>query len=551
MDEQPPPASGDEHQCHRIALQRCSRLLLNRQQGLQDDQKLWDEALGALQLCEDLWPSADFEPNRSSWAQFPQQFATSSPRQRRRRRRSASSSSLTATPVFHADHHRRVPAPFLPSELISRILFHLEGGKHQPAHEDVHTGTALVQRDLHAACLVNKHWHQTALQRLWRNPRLFSPVTLFQLQYCWRLNHIRVASHEDESRGDAGAGAAARRLDTLRFPMSEPRHTPLLRVIPAAFPNLTTLRLYIAPFTPPTLNKLLTGCRNLQLLTLRGECEPIDRTASADQRNDQWRQEEGLEQAREGLARLTALCLNTVVLVDSSKGFYSLVIHSIGDKLRHLNLGRTYCDDEIVVAVARLCPNLHTIILEENSLVSDTAISELARLCHKLRFVKLRNAIRVGDEAISVLVKNCAELQFLGISYTRCGDDTLYAITQYADKLHTLYLNDLGVTETALCELLRKRGSQFDTLGMASLDVISDRVICEITQYCCNLRRLDLFGCEGNLTEDLVDMLVSRLSRLEALVVAGIDEISDEYIERLAEKVSVEQFWLAPPPELT
>ncbi|KAJ3173314.1 hypothetical protein HDU87_007688 [Geranomyces variabilis] len=303
MDE-PPPASGDEHQCHRIALQRCSRLLLNRRQGLVDDQKLWDEALGAVQLCEDLWPPADFAPK--------------------------------------------------------------------------------------------------------------------------------------------------------------------------------------------------------------------------------------------------------LVLVDASKGFYSLVIHSIGEKLRHLNLGRTYCDDEIVVAVARVCPNLQTMILEENSLVSDTAISELATRCPNLRFVKLRNAIRVGDEAISDLVKNCAELAFLGISYTRCGDDTMYAIMQYAEKLHTLYLNDLGVTEAALCELLRKRGAQFDTLGMASLDVVSERVIHEIAQSCPNLRRLDLSACEeGDMTEDLVDMLVLRLPRLEALVVAGIDEISDEYIVRLAEKVSVEQFWLAPPPELT
>ncbi|KAJ3158553.1 hypothetical protein HDU86_002778 [Geranomyces michiganensis] len=521
-----------ERECYRVTLQRCIRLLRNSQAGIALDQKAYHETLSAIEMCEDLWPpgaeTEEHVDNEAHWAQFPTHSRT------RRRRRS----SCTAAPT---DRRRSSPASFLPSELVTRILFYLEGGQQGgPAHEDADSRTVQVHRDLYSACLVNKHWHQNAIQRLWRNPHIFSPVAFFQLQYCRKLT---LAGSSSEHRDP---GAAVRRLDMVRFSFSEPNHTPLLQMIPLSFPNLTILRLRITHFTPATLHKIFERCTQIQLLTLRGECE-----RRHGQQDEQWGNEDEFEAFRVGLSRLTALCLNTVVLSHKSAEFYSVIAKAVGANLRHLNLGRTYCDDDVVLRIARQCPNLQTIILEENTVISTIAISELALRCRKLCFVKLRNAIYVEDAGVVDLVRNCADLALLGISYTQCGDVTLDAITQHADKLQTLYMNDLSVSETALCELLKKRGPQLRTLGMASLDIMSERVLCEIAQHCSNLRRLDLSGCEGGMTDDLADMLVSRLPKLEAMVLAGIDEISDDYITNLGTKVATDQFWLAPPPELT
>ncbi|KAI8922119.1 hypothetical protein DFJ77DRAFT_12453 [Powellomyces hirtus] len=455
--------------------------------------------------------------------------------------------------LIHSPRHHHVPAPFLPPEIIDRILSFLEVQVDMRDQEEAGQRSARVQRDLWACTLVNRQWNACTVQRLWKNPLIMSPEDFSRFVECCAISQ--------------NAGAHVLRLDTSLFRVAEPRDTLLIRSGIGYMPNLRLLKMSCDHFRAESLDEIFDRCQDIQLFSLSGTPEinlnaPLQHQSILNTHGDLWDFKRHPGTVR-GIRKLSALCLNNVTFVEEEADFYWLLYHGLdsndsgGNNLVHLNLGRTWVTDAILAPFAEVCPRLQSIVLEENSDITDWSIERLAKSCQQLRFVKLRNAIQVGDRGVICLVTLCRNLAFLGISYTGCTDETLRAITAHAKNLHTLFMNDLNLSsEKALIDLITKRGPQLKTLGMASIDVVSKAFCVTLAKHCPNLEELDIAGCNGDMMVDRIDeesadLVVNSCPKLRTFLVGTNDGISDAYLARLSEKVCIDQFWLPPPDELT
>ena len=118
--------------------------------------------------------------------------------------------------------------------------------------------------------------------------------------------------------------------------------------------------------------------------------------------------------------------------------------------------GRDRLDDQTIQTLARYCPNLTKVSMENCHQVTDEAILALARHCSKLRSVNLHNSARVTDTSLQTLVYRCPHLTHLDVGgCVSLTDATIYALGQSCPKLVGLNVNGCyQVTEVALSALV-------------------------------------------------------------------------------------------------
>ncbi|KNC96223.1 uncharacterized protein SPPG_08376 [Spizellomyces punctatus DAOM BR117] len=510
----------------RWALQLSSDVLQQIRDGRRVSDGEWSAALCAADLCNDLWPSEAPAAGRPVTPAIEKAHLNTDQKAHPLRRKSNSRAAV------------------LPPELIRTIFSYVDSSRsphHSPTAAQERAGK---QSTLLSCLLVNRHWYSVASARLWRNPYLPSLAVLLRLVFCTRLSSLNKRT---------SLGNKVYRLDLFRLRLREPAATSMLHVIARSFPELRVLRLDIRQFTARTINYLFECCRHLHTFALRGD--PNAHTGRYGKEED-WAPSNVVHFVA-GLGKLKALDLHNMKRDERTATIYHTVMNSVGSNLRHLNLGRTWVLDDVVIGIARRCSQLETIVLEENLEITDVAIKALAESCPQLRFVKLRNCIGIGDEGVTALALSCPNLEALGISYSRCTDRSLKVVARSCKNLHTLFMNDLWLeSEDTLIELVERRGARLKTLGMCGCEVVSDRFIQAVAKNCPVLQELDIAGCGGDdvpqpITQASLEELMSGCTRLRSLLVNGIDGLSDEFVLQLSRQIWTEQFWLEPPEELS
>ncbi|KAJ3123803.1 hypothetical protein HK098_001643 [Nowakowskiella sp. JEL0407] len=417
------------------------------------------------------------------------------------------------------------------------------------------------QQTLLSCGKVNHQWRLAVIPVLWKDPWLKDRKTVLKILLSNRLSTLRrfrnqsnnesnmqnlvISSNNTQPHNQIPAvlyGYNIQRLDLRAVLLSEPDDTPLLQLIASEFPFIRVLRLNVHNLNFMTLQNFFTKCLKLKYLSLllrdkrskRASNLPTD-AMDVDMTN--------LIELQNGFGRLEVLDLYEVN-VAVHLALYRFVSSSVGPALCYLNLGRSWVKDEVVVGIARNCPNLTSVWLEENASITDVSIHALARYCKYIKTLKLRNCSNIGDDAIQEITKHCLLLEALGISYTQCSDRSLHCLTQYSEYLNTLFINDLSLRESTIAALCVVRGNTLCTLGMCGLDAISNYVIKTLSETCPNLEQLDVGGCM--VTEEYLALVLEGCPRLKAFVFDQ-DSVSEEFMKRLKERYSVEQFWLEPP----
>ena len=88
-------------------------------------------------------------------------------------------------------------------------------------------------------------------------------------------------------------------------------------------------------------------------------------------------------------------------------------------KLRSVNFGRYFVDDEILQSLGMHCPSLHTVIADRcGGAVTDEGIVSLARGCRRLFHVDLSRA-HIGDAGMHAFAEFCPELRWLELNECR------------------------------------------------------------------------------------------------------------------------------------
>ncbi|KAJ3280550.1 hypothetical protein HK104_000584 [Borealophlyctis nickersoniae] len=542
----------------------CAALLRTFRDGGSPCKADLETAICAADLCLDLCGDSNgSEPNLLSGS------TTASPS-------NSEIQSLAKPPGSTPPSSSTLRAATLPPELLRFVFGYVTGPIPKLDPHAASLQRAIEQRTLLSCAAVNWHWKQSATPLLWRDPHVVSRGAVKYLILGARLNKALGSDGSDCGRLKRGNGVArspsspftshqVQRLDLRDISLEEPKDTRLLRIIADTFPRLRVLRLHVGHFRQSTLNHIFSSCPDIDIFSLRGSAyQDSDRSRVRGNGDGGHRGVNGDESwdavwsaaaspAFAGaLCRLEGLDLYNVSY-ETHSSFHLLIQTSLGSSLRHLNLGRTWVVDEVIIAIARRCPELRGVWLEENIAITDASVSFLASACPHLETVKLRNCIGLTDVCIVEIARRCRNLQALGISYSRCSDGALRALARYSQNLHTLFMNDLSLeSEDSVVELIQQRGAGLKSWGMCGCDVVSDRSITAISRICKQLEELDIGQCGdpdagATITEDGIEELVKGCRKLKTLVVHDIDGLSEEYVETLGKRICTTQFWLEPP----
>lgn len=174
----------------------------------------------------------------------------------------------------------------------------------------------------------------------------------------------------------------------------------------------------------------------------------------------------------------------------SDKLFESVV--EACENLTELDLSNSMMNDDAMLLLARVCPQLQSLDVSDSPEIGDEGIVAIARGCPQLRKLAIGGPFELTDVSLVALGRGCPQLEALKL--TECMDLTdegLAAIAEGCPSLSTLELHvsqnisDAGLASVANgCPRLRKL--------CVRMCPISNAGIAGIVEKCKDLRHLEL-----------------------------------------------------------
>ena len=101
------------------------------------------------------------------------------------------------------------------------------------------------------------------------------------------------------------------------------------------------------------------------------------------------------------------------------------------------------CTDTIIKDIARGCPRLQTILLENNGDLTNESLIELARWCPQIHTIDLSQITNITDIGLSALARGCCRLQSINLN---CNHSVTYhglsLLAAYCPLLHNVKLGN-------------------------------------------------------------------------------------------------------------
>ncbi|XP_072272209.1 F-box/LRR-repeat protein 17 isoform X2 [Pyxicephalus adspersus] len=212
-------------------------------------------------------------------------------------------------------------------------------------------------------------------------------------------------------------------------------------------------------------------------------------------------------------------------------------LHQLGSSckdLRDIHFGQCYkISDEGLVVIAKGCPKLQKIYMQENKLVTNRSVEAFAEYCRELQYVgfmgcsvtsdgvihltnlkslsslDLRNITELDNQTVVEIVKKCQNLTSLNLCLNRNIDDRcVEVIAKEGRRLKELYLVTCKITDYALISIGRY-SSTIETVDVGWCKEITDQGATLIAQSSKSIRYLGLMRCD-QVNEATVEQLVQQ-----------------------------------------
>nr|KAJ3413283.1 hypothetical protein HK105_002111 [Polyrhizophydium stewartii] len=202
----------------------------------------------------------------------------------------------------------------------------------------------------------------------------------------------------------------------------------------------------------------------------------------------------------------------------------------------------TLLDEDGLISVAMLCPNVRVLTLGLCGRATDAVLEHIGSHCPaiealtlrgpflptnhgfsamfsglgpSLRELVLEHAAKLSEPALRVLREAAPALRVLSLTAcTAVGDDAMEHIAALAE-LESLELNGLGsgVSVASLLDLVDKLGPQLTTLSLNGYELLDDTVVDRIATVCQTLTVLSLSECPKVTPEGLTSSLTRLTTR--------------------------------------
>ncbi|CAH9146304.1 unnamed protein product [Cuscuta epithymum] len=189
--------------------------------------------------------------------------------------------------------------------------------------------------------------------------------------------------------------------------------------------------------------------------------------------------------------------------------------------LRSLSISNcTGFNDDILVILGRICPNLVNVNISGLHGVTDNGLLPFVQGCDAgLVKVNLSGCVNVTDKTISTMVKIHGEtLELLNLD--GCGrvtDESLYAIAEHCSVLREFDVSKSRVSDSGIAALaVGPVQTTIQILSLSGCTSVSDKCLPYLCKVGSSLTGLNIQSCHG-ISQHGVDMLVERLCRCDIL----------------------------------
>lgn len=235
--------------------------------------------------------------------------------------------------------------------------------------------------------------------------------------------------------------------------------------------------------------------------------------------------DEGLESILHGrFRRVVGLSLA------DCRGLSAYAVRTIakhGLHLRSLNLSGCKVTDYSCKALAKGCPNLESLTIDDCKLVTDLGVSAIAAGCPKLREITLSGNGQVTDVALMSLGAFCPDLE--RVHFCSCRE--AWSLGLRAGSSTSPPVTNQGVLALAQgCPKLR----HFD---LPYWSLVNDHSVGSLGEGCVALRTVDLRHCD-RLTDAGLTALFSRVPELTAIDLRRQELLTDESLHAIGNTCS-------------
>ena len=235
--------------------------------------------------------------------------------------------------------------------------------------------------------------------------------------------------------------------------------------------------------------------------------------------------------AMSSIHTLQQLC----IFDDCTSAAIGLVLQSNPD-ITCISLGGFFIDDDTVRSISRCCGYLKSIDLDllpaRNYLaLSDEVLAELFRCCPFVVWFELHQYVAMSNVTLSALFENCPHLDGLAIDSVIPSLDQDPIIHSYVPKLTKLWINNGGVTTSALQDIFTYC-TNLREVHIHSCNQVNDVNITVLAQTCTSLDFLYLECCKNVSIAGLLEV-ATHCDSLTVLLLQGMP-VNDEVLFQLS-----------------
>lgn len=194
-------------------------------------------------------------------------------------------------------------------------------------------------------------------------------------------------------------------------------------------------------------------------------------------------------------------------------------------------MGQCYSiTDEGMVALARGCPKLQRLYLQENKLVTDRSVRAVAEHCPELQIVGFMGCPVTSQGVIHLTaLRNLSVLDLRHIS--ELNNETVMEVVRKCRNLSSLNLCLNWSINDRCVEIIAKEGRSLKELYLVSCK-ITDHALIAIGQYSSTIETVDAGWCK-DITDQGATQIAQSSKSLRYLGLMRCDKVNEETVERL------------------
>uniref|UniRef100_A0A3B3TDM4 F-box and leucine rich repeat protein 17 n=2 Tax=Paramormyrops kingsleyae TaxID=1676925 RepID=A0A3B3TDM4_9TELE len=186
-----------------------------------------------------------------------------------------------------------------------------------------------------------------------------------------------------------------------------------------------------------------------------------------------------------------------------------------------------------MVALAKGCPKLQKIYMQENKLVTDKSVQAFAEHCPQLQFVGFMGCSVTSLGVIHLTrLKNLSSLDLRHIS--ELSSETVMEVVRSCRSLSSLNLCLNWSINDRCVEIIAKEGRSLKELYLVSCK-ITDYALIAIGQYSNTIETVDAGWCK-EITDQGATQIAQSSKSLRYLGLMRCDKVNEETVERLVQQ---------------